>query len=316
VKWVVILQKRHTQNGQFEFSIHEHGNTLLIPRRPPGLDVDKADGWSGKWLLKYNKEKCHVLSVKNKFEEAKYTMESGDGNNIVLQHTYNEKDIGVHMDPNLNFDEHINAKVNKANSNMGIIRRSFKTLDAEIFPYLFKAMVRPHLEYASSVWNPYLKRQVKLIEDVQRRATKLLPGMDEKSYEERLQDLKLPTLVYRRARGDMIETYKIMSDKYDDSLPKFLELAGNTHGTRGHKYKLRHNNSRLNVRKHFFTNRIVTMWNDLPGSIVEAKNVQTFEARLDRFWSNQEFKYIWTSGYRSHDGKIIENQLNDPPEEA
>ena len=146
---------------------------------------------------------------------------------------------------------------------MGIIRRLFCTLDDEIFPLMFKSLVRPNLEYASSVWNPYIKRQIKLLEDVQRHAAKLLPGFSELTYEERLRKLKMQTLVYRRYRGDMIETYKIMTCKYDSSVQNFLDRASTAHNTRGHQYKLRKTTSTKNIRLHSFANRVVTMWNDL-----------------------------------------------------
>ena len=89
---------------------------------------------------------------------------------------------------------------------MAVIRRSFTTLNKTNFPPLFKALVRSHLEYASSVWSPYKQKHKEAIEKVQRRATKQLPGMKDISYQERLEILKLPTLVYRITRGDMIET--------------------------------------------------------------------------------------------------------------
>ena len=94
---------------------------------------------------------------------------------------------------------------------MGLIRRSFIHLDEEMFLKLYKALVRPHLEYANVIWHPTKIKDITAIENVQRRATKYLPSLKNLSYEERLQKLKLPTLRYRRLRGDMIKTYKLMS---------------------------------------------------------------------------------------------------------
>ena len=76
---------------------------------------------------------------------------------------------------------------------------------------------RPHLEYGATVWNPHFKKQITLIENVQRRATKQIPGLAYLSYLERLQLLKLPTLQYRRYRGDMIEMYKLSHGHYDEA---------------------------------------------------------------------------------------------------
>ena len=83
-----------------------------------------------------------------------------------------EKDLGVVTDNKPKFSCHINEKVNKANRIMGVIRRSFKSLDLSSFAKLFKCLVRPHLEYVAPVWNPHLKKDITTLENVQRRATK------------------------------------------------------------------------------------------------------------------------------------------------
>ena len=88
-------------------------------------------------------------------------------------------------------------------------------LDKEMFLTLYKSLIRPQLEYANQVWSPRLSKHVTMLENVQRRATQLVPELKELNYEERLRTLKLPTLAYRRLRGDLIEVYKIMSGKCD-----------------------------------------------------------------------------------------------------
>jgi hypothetical protein len=126
-----------------------------------------------------------------------------------------EKALGVTVDCNLSFEHHIMEKLSKANQMMGLIRRSFVYLDTENFRRLYKAIVRPHLEYANSVWVPRRKKDIITLENVQRRATKLVPGLRNLTYQERLKKLNIPTLVYRRLRGDMIEMYKMISGAYD-----------------------------------------------------------------------------------------------------
>ena len=102
------------------------------------------------------------------------------------------------IDNKLSFDKHIAEKVNKANSVVGSIRRSFEYLDKDTFKKLYTALVRPRLEYANTVWNPYKKKDIITLENVQRRTTKMVLGLGDRSYEDRLKDLKLPTLTYRR----------------------------------------------------------------------------------------------------------------------
>ena len=177
---------------------------------------------------------------------------------------------------------------------MGAIRRSFKHLDGQMFSKLFKALVRPHLEYANCVWSPSLKKDITALENVQRRATKQVPGMRDLSYPERLKALELPTLVYRRLRGDMIEVYKILSNVYDSNVADILHLHSDhvaRKNIRGNSKKLFKMRARLNVRKHFFTHRVVEIWNQLPNTVVEAPSVFSFERRLDKLWKNQGLVY-------------------------
>ena len=119
-----------------------------------------------------------------------------------LEHVFEERDLGVTTDMELNVEEHISSKVKKANSIMGLIRRSFSFLDCHLFKKLYITFVR-HLEYAQAVWAPHLMKHTNIIENVQKRATKLVKGISEIPYKERLKKFELPTLVYRRARGDM-----------------------------------------------------------------------------------------------------------------
>ncbi len=92
---------------------------------------------------------------------------------------------------------------------MGLIGRSFKYLNQENFKRLSVALVRSHLEFGNINWSPMRKKGINSLENVQRRATRMISGMKNLSYEERLRVLHLPTLVYRRLRGDMIKTYKL-----------------------------------------------------------------------------------------------------------
>ena len=125
-----------------------------------------------------------------------------------MEHVYEEKDLGVTFDSDVSFREHIATKINKANSITGLIRRSFTFLDCESFTKLYCALVRPHLEYGQSIWSPHLMKDLDAIENVQIRATRLVDGLHNMSYSERLQKLDLPTLRYRRLRGDIIEIFK------------------------------------------------------------------------------------------------------------
>ena len=110
----------------------------------------------------------------------------------------------IRIDGELNFEKHTGNIVNKANRVLGITSKIFDHMDQNIFCHIFNGFVRPQLEYAASIWSPQLVKKKETIENVQRRATKLLSCLSELSYPERLKKIKLPTLAYKRAKGNMI----------------------------------------------------------------------------------------------------------------
>ena len=256
-------------------------------------DLDTLSMWSDKWLLKFHPEKCKVMHL-GKAGDTEYSYQLKEGDTYHELSTEEEKDLGVVIDGKLDFDRHINIKINKASSIMAVIRRSFVSLNGVNFVPLYKSLVRSHLEYASCIWSPYKKKHIEAIERVQRRATKQLPGMKDLPYPERLKILKLPTLVYRRARVDMIETYKLLHDKYYGEYSQLVKLHAShisKEGTRGHSFKLCQEGSKLNLRRQSFPVRITKVWNNLPNSVVTAPNVNTFKNRLDRHWREEDFLY-------------------------
>ena len=159
-----------------------------------------------------------------------------------------------------------------------LIRRTFQFLDKYTFLPLYKTMLRSHLDYAMAVWHPYKIKHKIALENIQRRVTKELPGMRDLSYIERLKLLKLPTLAYRRLRGDMIEVYIIIHNIYDhEPVPKLLktnEISQRT-GNRGYSLKLFTQRVKLNLRNNLFPIRITEPWNSLPDTVVTAKSLKT-----------------------------------------
>ena len=147
---------------------------------------------------------------------------------------------------------------------------------------LLKSLVRPVLEYGNSVWNTTLKKHPKLIEDVQRRFSRKITGLKDLSYEQRLHKLNLPSLEYRRLRGDLIETYKILHGIYDTNTTSNLLHLNSSANTRGHSLKLNKNQVRTSKFSNFFTNRIVNIWNNLPKSVVLAETVNGFKNGIGR----------------------------------
>ena len=139
--------------------------------------------------------------------------------------------------------------VAKSNQILGLIKRSFVYRYSEIIERLFIALVRPHLKYANSVWHPRFKKDMEQIEKVQRLATKLVTSLRNMSYQKRLQSLELPSLVYRRYRGDMIGVYKFIHGifKSGRSLLPMVPLSA----LRGHTYKLKKSHCHTRLRSNF-----------------------------------------------------------------
>jgi hypothetical protein len=249
--------------------------------------------WSEKWLLKLNISKCKVLRLSNREQQSSFTYSLTEAGVVTeLEEVKTIRDLGVLVDSKLTFKNHILEKVSKAYSMIGIIKRNFKHVDKDTFLSLYKCMVRSQLEYANSVWNPHAAYLMEDLERVQKRATKMIPECKGKTYIERLKLLRLPSLVYRRHRGDMIEVYKILHGVYDEDTSLLLENSRSLN-TRGHSLKLETIRSRYDVRKYSFRARIVSIWNSLTEEIVTAGSINSFKNRLDRYWAKQEVLYDW-----------------------
>ena len=128
------------------------------------------------------------------------------------------------------------------------------------------------------------------VEDVQRRATKLISEIKNLSYPERLRELKLPTLSYRRIRGQMIEVYKIINHIYDKNVSEnILKFRPNADfNLKGNDYTLEQKRIYKPECKHFFCNKVVTIWNTLPNNVVLSESLNVFKNRLDKLWRNQD----------------------------
>jgi hypothetical protein len=254
-------------------------------------DLDRLQDWSNKWLLKFNAKKCAVLHLGYNNEKRKYEMD-GETERTVLAESTCEKDLGVHVDPKLKFDVHCQKVANKGNRLVGLVRRAFKHLDKEMMTAVIKGLIRPQLEYCNVAWSPMYKKEATMLENVQHRATKLVPELKHMEYEERLKSMKLPSLVYRRHRGDMIETYKYMNKMYNlEETP--LQKQQSQYETRNNGETLSKEHSHLGVRRNFFSQRVPHAWNDLPQEVVQAPSVNSFKTKLDRHLQHLRYKTIF-----------------------
>jgi hypothetical protein len=250
--------------------------------------IDQLVDWTDKWLLKFNSQKCKVLHLGRNNPQHEYYIKDGD-HVRKLETTMAERDLGVVVDPNLTFEPHINGVVKKGNSIAGLLVRTITNKHSSIMVPLFKALVRPILEYGNPVWCPYLRKHINLIEGVQRRFTKKVIGVSNLEYEDRLRSLKLPSLEYRRLRGDLIEVFKIAHQLYDPTTTSSLLTFSADGLTRGHNFKITKMFNKSQQFHKFFTNRVITIWNNLPAGAVNAESLNTFKNKLDTHF--QQYMY-------------------------
>ena len=236
--------------------------------------------WGEDWQMRFNHDKCKVLHLGHGNGKFDYTL-----NGTPLAEVQCEKDLGVIIDQTLKPSKQCSAAAAKANRVLGVIRRSFHSRSKDIIVKLYKSLVRPHLEYAIQAWSPFLQKDIDVLEKVQRRATKMVDGLKDLPYNERLKVLGLTTLKTRRVRGDLIEVFKIMHGYDDISKDRFFKLR-NSERLRGNSLSLEVPISRLDVRKYCFSQRIVSVWNRLPESVVLSASVNTFKNRVDTLITN------------------------------
>ena len=218
-------------------------------------DIDKLVKWSEKWQMLFN--------VK-------------------------EKDLGVIMNANMKVSEQCRIAASKGNQVLGMIRRNITYKEKSLIVPLYKAIVRPHLEYCIQAWSPYLRKDIDMLDKIQRRATKRIPGLRDLSYEERLKECGLTTLETRRLRGDQIEVFKILKGYENIDSNIFFKIKEDKI-TRGHNFTLVKKQSRLDVRKFSFSQRSINVWNKLSTECVHASSVNVFKNRID--------KYLAKAGY-------------------
>ena len=247
--------------------------------------------------------KCKVMHLGHNNPGKKYVMETGNGGYHTLETVDQEKDLGVTVDTKLTFTKHVNSQVNKANQVLGAVKHTFATLDKTNFLLLYKSLVRPQLEYATVVWNPRFKRDKDALEQVQRRATRLVSGLSHLSYQERLLSLGLPTLEFRRRRADVIQAFKIINGIDKINYSRQCQTCGNSlfkpalsRSTRSHNQKLQIQHQ-PGVRKYFFTARVSLDWNRLSQDTVDAPSVDSFKYRLSREWENHPERFNYRFSY-------------------
>ena len=209
-------------------------------------DLVRLESWSNDWQLKFNTDKCEVMRIskKNDTSSPQYHL---CGNH--LKAVSEVKDLGIHIPFTWSLSLQANKCANKANSVLGFIRRTVGPNNSELFSKLYKSRVSPILENCSPVWCPHLKKDLNVLEKVQRRASKCAIGNTgrDMSYEERLKFLKWPTLHQRRLFSALTECYKTVNTLNGLDPSAFFTFAHDFRPLRAnHCFKLKSASATLN----------------------------------------------------------------------
>ena len=230
------------------------------------------DLWESKWLLKFNLDKCYILFLGKDNPHNQYRLSE-----TVIQETKKEKDLGLYFNNKFNFNDAIAAFINKAKSTLFWFLRNTVSRQSDVMVRAFKCLVRPHVEYCCQAWSPKARHgnwsTILELEHVQRLFTRMVRGVENFSYRERLDKLGLTTLLERRMRGDLIETYKIVNNFNNYGSPFFnvSQRTGNL--------IVRPNKKNMD----FFAERVVFFWNKLPEFVKNSSSVNSFKNNLDKF---------------------------------
>lgn len=243
-------------------------------------DLTALEDWENKWQMNFNAKKCIVIRItplkKDLTVPSTYKLH-GHTLDIVDSSKY----LGVTMNNNLTWDRHIDNIIGKGNKTLGFIRRNLKDCTKPVKAAAYTSIVRPSLEYASTIWDPTNQNKINAIENVQKRAARFVhnnyadrtPGCVTKM----VSSLEWEKLADRRKKNRLCMLYKIQHGEVD--IDKDQYLIPNDNRTRG-KDRFFQERTKNNSYGQSFFPRTIRDWNQLPTQTTSASTVEGFRAAL------------------------------------
>ena len=241
-------------------------------------DLTSLGHWEQQWQMEFHPQKCTVIRVTKKQRPIQHQYRL---HGHILETVPSGKYLGVTLNHQLNWTEHISNIRSKASKTIGFLRRNIRGCKPDIKASAYRTMVRPTLEYAATVWDPYQRSNIQHLENVQRNAARFVKG----NYYDRtpgcvtsmLEELQWEPLEERRLRSRLVMMYKINHDLID--IPAASYLTSGDARTRGTtNYRQPHTNT--NIYKFSFFPRTIRDWNSLPDSARNASNIEAFKGQL------------------------------------
>jgi len=239
--------------------------------------LDCMCDWADKWGMAFNFAKCKVMHVGKNNPNHEYFMRG-----VKIGTTEEERDIGVVITKNLKPSAQCAKAAGRASSVLNQIGKNFHYRDRHVYVKMYQQYVRPHLEFSTPAWSPWLVGDREKIEKVQERAVKMVAGLAGQSYEDKCSELGLESLQSRRDRQDMALVHKYLSkDKQELFTLAGVEGRARTRQTAGTK-ALTAQFAKGDIRKNSFTVRAVDPWNKLPESARQETKQDSFKRQLKK----------------------------------
>ncbi|KAK3094514.1 hypothetical protein FSP39_002723, partial [Pinctada imbricata] len=243
-------------------------------------DLTSLERWEKTWQMAFHPEKCTTIHITRKRNPIR-------ASNHLHGHTLDDvpggKYLGVYISQDLSWRDHINLTTAKAHRSVGFLRRNLRSCPQQVKAQAYTTLVRPVLEYASTVWDPYQTQQIQQLENVQRQAARFATGnyysRDPGCVTSMLHQLDWEPLAHRRARNRVIMLYKITHHIVEVPVHHLIHLS-NTRTRGSSANNIRHISTRVDVYKYSFLPATIRLWNNIPPSVRGSPSLNTFRSVL------------------------------------